>query len=193
MSEYFECLDGCRKCKLWEHSIGKLKGQGSMGHMMFVGTNPSIKSKMKDLWEDPYGKYFGSQLDEAGIDKRRIWVTNIVKCSTPNNEPPEIESINACRFHLVLEIYEVDPNVIVAMGKLAMEWFGAKLFEFTEWRGFKVIGVHHPSFIERYSDEEQRGLQKSALIEVRKMLEDRIKKVDSSDVWERKYKHAVKY
>ena len=126
-----------------------LRGQGPLNGVMFVGTNPSIKSKLGDLWTDPYGQYFGSFLREAGIDPYKIYATNLYKHPTSFNRPLSPEEIQEGWIELLIEIGFVNPNIIVALGKQVQEQFNIRTNELRNWKTYRVYGLYHPSYINR--------------------------------------------
>lgn len=123
---------------------GRLEGQGNMQGIMFIGTNPSVRSTLKNIWDDPYGKYFGSFLEKAGIDKSKVWVTNIFKKPTPDNRPLLDEEIREGMKEIPLEILMVNPSVIVPLGNCASK----ELRSVTIPR-VPIIEAYHPSFVNR--------------------------------------------
>ena len=127
----------------------RLEPQGKREGIMFIGTNPSERSQLKDLWKDPYGIYFGEFLREAGIDPLEVWVTNLYKYPTENNRPLTLEEISDGKLELLYEIQYVNPKIIILLGKQAMEVFNAKLYEFTEYKKYKTLGMLHPSYVNR--------------------------------------------
>lgn len=132
----------------------RLNGQGEFGGMFFIGTNPSIRSKLNNLWEDPYGIYFGDFLKEAGINKNEIYITNLYKYPTENNRPLEKEEIKRGREELALEIIMVNPTVIVPMGKQAED-------EFKNFKDkmFEIYPIYHPSYVNRFPENKGRFIE----------------------------------
>ncbi len=129
----------------------RLEPSGEYGSIMFIGTNPSEASSLSNVWEDNYGKFFGSLLDTAGIDANSIWMTNLYKQSTEKNRPLNKEEIGIGREELLMEIAMVSPTVIVALGTQAQSIFG----DVYNW--IPVVKLSHPSYIQRFSNEEHRS------------------------------------
>jgi DNA polymerase len=149
------------KIKEWEEHLrdnsispeGRLEPSGKIESIMFVGTNPGQASNLHNLWEDPFGKYFGKMLDSAGIDKEKVWMTNLYKYKTENNRPLTPEEISSGKTELFYEIGLVNPSIVVAMGKQATEVFGADLYQIKNWKNFRVVGIPHPSYVNRFPDK----------------------------------------
>lgn len=144
----------------------RLEPHGECGNIMFIGTNPSIRSSLKDMWNDPYGRYFGKQLEDAGIDRTQHWFTNLFKYPTWNNRPLRKDEMESGMVELAIEIEAVKPKKIIAFGKQVGSVFGLTK-PYT--RGIdpiskkEVVYLPHPSFINRYATKEERELFIEAL------------------------------
>jgi len=160
----------CVSCKLCKYSMnefipnkgyGKLIGYG-FGKYVFVAQNPS------------YVRYPGAitPIDNVGISgafiknvlstgfSESFYYTNLVKCSTLNNEVPDEETIHICTKQWLLnEIDIVKPELIVCVGKVAADFFGGRIGSFTKWKEYNVYSVWHPSFVKRKNNYEDYNKQ----------------------------------
>jgi len=117
-------INNCRLCKLHKARTKPVPGEGnSAATIMFVGEAPGRK-------EDELGKPFvgsaGKILDEvlvkAGIDRSKIFITNIVKCRPPDNRVPQLDETTACiTNYLQRQIQIIRPRVICILGSTALE------------------------------------------------------------------------
>ena len=123
-----EAVQGCTACELYKDTTQAVFGEGSNGaEVMFVGEQPGDQEDLKGRpFVGPAGKLLDQALDEAGIDRDQVYVTNVVKHF--NFEPrgkrrihkkPNAEHIAACRPWLEAEIEQVKPEVIVCLGATA--------------------------------------------------------------------------
>lgn len=138
----------------------RLSPQGEFGTIMFIGINPSQKSRLKNIWDDPYGKYFGKMLREAGIDPDRVWMTNIYKKKTKDNRPLNEKEIREGVAELKYEIPYVGAKIVIALGRqprAIMENF----FKDCNW-----AGMYHPAYIIRNNSPDQRS---KYLLELKKL------------------------
>lgn len=135
----------------------RLEGQGNSNSIMFIGLNPGEASNLKNVWDDPYGRYFGTMLKTAGISTSSVWVTNLYKKKTEGNRPLTGEEIKAGWRELYKEIQFVDPTIIVALGKQVREVFKIEAFCWGQWKKYKIVGLPHPSFINRRANEEVKS------------------------------------
>lgn len=123
------------------------------------------------LFVGPAGKLFDVALAEAGIDRKRVYITNVVKHfnSTPRgklriHKKPNADEIAACRPWLEAEIERVDPKVIVCLGATAAQALISRDFRVSRQRGEMmksplapfITATVHPSSILRARDGESR-------------------------------------
>jgi DNA polymerase len=156
---------------------------------MFVGEQPG---DAEDLAGHPFvgpaGRLLDRALEEAGIDRGVVYVTNVVKHFKwePRGKrrihaKPNAAEVAACRPWLETEIALVKPRVLVCLGATAAQALLGRSFRVSQQRGAKVpsplapvvIATVHPSSILRASDEATRRE------EMRRFVED-LKKVAAS-------------
>src|SRR5882672_6238275 len=112
----------CRNCDLWAHATQTVFGEGdASATVMFVGEQPGNKEDLEGRpFVGPAGQLFDRALAEAGIDRTKVYVTNVVKHfkSEPRgklriHKKPNAEEIAACRPWLDKEIKIIRPGIIV--------------------------------------------------------------------------------
>ena len=114
----------CRLCKLYKTRVNAVPGEGNCNaKIMLVGEAPG---KKEDQLGKPFvgmaGKILDQVLDKAGIDRSKIFITNVVKCRPPGNRIPDEEEITACiTNHLQRQISIIHPRVICVLGRTALE------------------------------------------------------------------------
>lgn len=136
----------CKMCRLSEGRTKVVPGSGPCdSKIVFVGEAPG---KDEDLKGAPFvgraGKLLDEALSEAGIDRARVRVSNIVKCRPPGNRRPRLDEKRICTsLYLHKELEDVSPKVICALGQTAAEHLaGRKL------RMAGVVGKQVPHAIE---------------------------------------------
>jgi DNA polymerase len=163
----------CTACPLYRNATQTVFGEGPPdARVMLVGEQPG---DAEDLAGHPFvgpaGKLLDRCLSEAGIDRTRIWVTNIVKHfkwvargkRRIHSKPGSVE-IAACLPWLEAEIQAVAPSVLIAMGATAAQALFGKEFRVTRDRGRFVqsrfaphaLATVHPSALLRAPDEDTR-------------------------------------
>ena len=118
----------CTLCPLGENVITNcVPGRGDEeARIMIVGEAPGAREDMAgEPFVGPSGRYLMSMLDDAGIEPESVRFTNAVRCKPPTvngkQTPPEQSHIDACRAHLKREIHLVTPEVIIALGAVALK------------------------------------------------------------------------
>jgi uracil-DNA glycosylase family protein len=169
----------CRACDLWKNATQTVFGEGAKrSTVMFVGEQPGDK---EDLAGHPFigpaGKLMDEALQEAGIDRTAIYVTNAVKHFSwePQergkrriHKKPRASEIAACRPWLEAELAVMKPEVVVCLGATAAQALIGKTFSVTRQRGQiitdsplapKLVATVHPSSILRARVDHERELQ----------------------------------
>lgn len=176
-----EAAAGCRGCELWERGTQTVFGEGPpSAPMMFVGEQPGNDEDLAGQpFVGPAGKLLDRALDEAGIDRARVYVTNAVKHfkwepqgKRRIHKKPSGREIRACRAWLDAELEAVKPAVVVALGATAAQALLGPQFRVTEQRGkpltalgVRVLATVHPSSILRAQDDDARRLEMQRFID----------------------------
>ncbi len=117
---------GCTLCKLHQTATRGVPGEGpATAKIMFIGEAPGFN---EDRQGRPFVGAAGQFLEEllalAGLSRKDVFITNVVKHRPPNNRDPEPDEIKACAFFLERQIAAIDPAVIVTLGRYSMaKWF----------------------------------------------------------------------
>src|SRR5919204_5009106 len=168
-----EAALGCRGCDLWARATQTVFGEGDLGaELMLVGEQPGDKEDLAgQAFVGPAGRVLNEALDEAGIDRDAVYVTNVVKHfkwrekgKRRLHEKPNTFEISACRPWLEKEIEIVRPHGIVLLGSSAAQALLGRDFKVTKSRGEvqrrdglpPLAATIHPSSILRSPDEVSR-------------------------------------
>jgi uracil-DNA glycosylase family protein len=182
----------CRACDLWKKGTQTVFGEGSRRvNVMFVGEQPGNEEDLTGRpFVGPAGRFFDNALEEAGIDRKQTYVTNVVKHfkweprgKRRIHKKPNAVEIAACRPWLESEIAVIKPDVIVALGATAAQSLLGPQFRVTKQRGEfipstlapYVMATVHPSSILRAPDDETRELETRRFIDDLKKLAKVIK------------------
>ena len=129
----------CTKCDLCKTRTNAVPGKGNFqSDVIFVGEAPG---RNEDKNGEPFigvaGKKLSIALDEAGISRDDVYITNIVKCRPPNNRVPNTDERDTCKEYLKQEISIIKPKLNCILGNTA---FNSILggSEITKFRG-KVV------------------------------------------------------
>ena len=168
-----ETSQDCRACDLWKRGTQTVFGEGAPhARVMFVGEQPGDKEDLEGRpFVGPAGLILDKALDQAGIDRTKVYVTNAVKHfkweprgKRRIHKKPNSLEIAACRPWLDAEIEVVRPDVIVCLGATAAQALLENKFRVTLRRGEMIpselgpliTATVHPSSILRAPDEETR-------------------------------------
>jgi DNA polymerase len=163
----------CTACHLYERATQTVFGEGpSAAEVMMVGEQPGDREDIEGHpFVGPAGRLLDTALDEAGIDRRKVYVTNVVKHFkwAPKgkrriHKKPNAEEIRACRPWLDAELAVVRPKVLVCLGATAAQAIIGRTFRVTQHRGEfvdtdldpLVTATVHPSSILRAPDDAAR-------------------------------------
>jgi DNA polymerase len=177
LSALRDAAAGCRACPLWRTGTQTVFGEGAKAsQVMFVGEQPGDKEDVAGRpFVGPAGRLLDEALDEAGIDRSRTYVTNVVKHfkwqargKRRIHAKPAWTEIAACRPWLDAELEAVKPEVLVCLGATAAQALLGRQFRVTKERGRAlesdlaphVLATIHPSAVLRSDnrDVEFRGL-----------------------------------
>ncbi|PYJ06652.1 MAG: uracil-DNA glycosylase [Verrucomicrobia bacterium] len=168
-----EAARHCTACHLYNRATQTVFGEGPKGAtMMLVGEQPGDYEDVSGKpFVGPAGKIMDRALEEAGIDRSKVYVTNAVKHfkweprgKRRIHQKPNSREIAACRPWLEAELRVVKPKLVVAMGATAAQTIFGPSFRVTRERGKllssklapRVLATVHPSSLLRQPDEESR-------------------------------------
>jgi DNA polymerase len=163
----------CRACPLWKTGTQTVFGEGSPdAKVVFVGEQPGNDEDLAGRpFVGPAGKLLDKVLEEVGIDRDEVYVTNVVKHfkwepvgKRRIHKKPNSREIAACRPWLDAELDVIEPTVLVCLGATASQSLLGKDFRVSQQRGQLiestlapfVMATVHPSSILRAPDDEKR-------------------------------------
>jgi DNA polymerase len=171
----------CQACDLWREATQTVFGEGrEHSRMMLIGEQPGDQEDLQGKpFVGPAGQVLERGLDEAGIDRRLVYVTNAVKHfrwtrsgKRRLHEKPNAGQIRACRPWLEAEIQVVGPRMLVLLGATAAQSVMGPTFRVSKQRGevlpspfgVPAVATVHPSSILRAADSESRDAAMSSFI-----------------------------
>lgn len=108
----------CKRCRLYLTRTNVLCGEGNLhAPLMLIAQAPGQNEDREGrMFIGPSGKILEELLDEAGIGRDEVYMTNLIKCRLPKNRRPKQDEIMACSSFLEKEIALIDPEVLVPLG-----------------------------------------------------------------------------
>jgi DNA polymerase len=173
---------GCKNCDLWRTGTQTVFGEGKQtSTVMFIGEQPGDKEDLSGRpFVGPAGALLDRALEEAGIDRAKVYVTNVVKHfkweprgKRRIHKKPNAVEIAACRPWLDAEISVVKPKAIVCLGSTAAQAVIGPKFRVSIQRAQfvksplapLVTATVHPSSILRAPSDDARHLETKRFID----------------------------
>ena len=152
-------LGDCRRCKLQSGRTHVVFGVGNRNaKLMFVGEGPG---RDEDLQGEPFVGRAGQLLTDIitkgmGLRREDVYIANVVKCRPPQNRNPEPDEVASCEPFLRKQIDLIRPEIIVALGKFAVQTLLQSRVPITRLRGnwhtymgIKLMPTFHPAYLLR--------------------------------------------
>lgn len=112
----------CEKCSLHLSRKKSVPGEGNIStKILFIGEGPGMnENETGRPFVGMAGNFLNELLDTAGVRRKDVFITNVVKCRPPQNRDPLPEELSACALFLDRQIEIIDPLVIVTLGRFSM-------------------------------------------------------------------------
>ena len=173
---------GCRACPLWKNGTQTVFGSGSPdAKVVLIGEQPGNDEDLAGKpFVGPAGRLLDTALEEAGIDRGNVYVTNVVKHfkweprgKKRIHKKPNAREIAACRPWLDAELAVLKPEVVVCLGATAAQALLGRDFRVSQQHGRfvqspmarHVIATVHPASILRAPDPEARKMAHRQFVE----------------------------
>lgn len=143
----------CQNCELSKTRKNAVPGTGPTdAEIMLIGEGPGFYEDNQGLpFVGASGKFLTQLLDDGGIPRDSVFITNVVKCRPPDNRDPQLQELQACSVFLEEQIAAIDPLIIVTLGRFSM----ARYFENARisaihgqavWRNRRlIVPMYHPA------------------------------------------------
>lgn len=174
-------VDRCTRCPLYCNATQGVAGEGpEAARIMVVGEQPGDQEDLQGRpFVGPAGQVLNEALEEAGLDRTRLFLTNAVKHfkfeprgKRRLHQNPTTGEIDICRWWLDKERAFVQPDLIVTLGGSALRGVTGKSASVKSMRGAtheleggtKLIATIHPSFLLRLPDRERAAEERSVFV-----------------------------
>jgi len=158
-------LGDCTRCKLSGHRTQIVFGVGNpKARLVFVGEAPG---RDEDAQGEPFVGRAGQLLTEIitkGMKLKRedVYICNVIKCRPPENRNPEPDEVASCEPFLLRQLELIGPEVIVALGKFAVQTLLREKTPITKLRGrwydyhgIRLMPTFHPAYLLRNPAEKR--------------------------------------
>jgi DNA polymerase len=184
----------CTRCPLYKHTTQVVPGEGSpRSRLVMVGEQPGDKEDLAGKpFVGPAGRVLDRAIEEAGLDRRKVFVTNAVKHfkfeqrgKRRLHKKPNAAEINACRWWLDQERLIIKPELIVALGATALRSLTGKPMAIAKLRGHAVpladgtplVATIHPSYLLRIQDDDDKAAEYGRFVSDLRLCAELLEKV----------------
>ncbi|MER9302767.1 UdgX family uracil-DNA binding protein [Mesorhizobium sp. M0496] len=182
ITELREAAKSCRRCPLWRDATQTVFGEGpDDAQVVFVGEQPGDQEDLAGKpFVGPAGRVFDAILDDAGVDRQKVYVTNAVKHfkfeprgKRRIHSKPNAGEIQACRWWIDQEFDLIKPNIAVALGATAATSLLGKAVPVMKMRGqvieredgLRVFVTIHPSLILRIREPADKQAERDRFLD----------------------------
>lgn len=166
-------LEGCRRCRLFEQRTHVVFGEGDPNsRLVIVGEAPGAE---EDLQGRPFvgraGQLLTKMLEAIQLRRDQVYIANVIKSRPPQNRPPEPDEIQACAPFLKRQLRVLKPQVILAMGRVSVQFFFQSQERISSLRGqhrpyactpehqATVVATFHPAYLLRNPSAKKEAWQ----------------------------------
>jgi uracil-DNA glycosylase family 4 len=151
-------LGECTRCKLSRTRNKIVFGDGNEKvQLVFVGEGPGHDEDLQGLpFVGRAGKLLTQMIEAMGLQRKDVYICNVVKCRPPQNRAPERDEVAACGPFLTRQLDAIAPKVIVCLGNIAAQTLlettrGISHFrgQWQEFRGTRLMATYHPAYLLR--------------------------------------------
>ncbi len=148
----------CTRCRLHKSRSRIVFGDGAARpDLVFVGEGPGEEEDRQGLpFVGRAGKLLTQMIVAMGLERKDVYICNVVKCRPPQNRTPERDEMATCQPFLERQLAVLRPKVIVCLGNVAVQALlgpGKPMSElrgkWVEWRGTKLLPTYHPAYLLR--------------------------------------------
>ena len=148
----------CTRCELSRSRKSVVFGEGNeRARVVFVGEAPGEE---EDRQGRPFvgraGKLLDQMIERIGLNRKDVFICNVLKCRPPNNRDPEAREVEVCKDYLVAQLALIKPSLICTLGKHAYNTLmgvDARITKvrgiLTSYKGTKLLPTYHPSYLLR--------------------------------------------
>jgi DNA polymerase len=153
-----EDLGDCKRCRLHKTRHSIVFGDGNpKAQLVFIGEGPGADEDEQGLpFVGRAGKLLTQMIEAMELQRKDVYICNVVKCRPPQNRQPEKDEVAECSPFLFRQIDTIAPKVIVCLGATAAKTIlntdrGISQFrgEWLEFRGRKLMVTYHPAYLLR--------------------------------------------
>lgn len=170
-----QTVAGCEKCEdLCQSRTQTVFGVGNhQANLLVIGEAPGAE---EDRQGEPFvgraGQLLNAMLKAIGLERREVFIANILKCRPPNNRDPLPQETENCSAYLRQQIALIQPKAILVVGRIAAQSLlatdtaiGKLRGKQYSYEGVPVIVTYHPAYLLRKPSEKRKSWQDLLLLQ----------------------------
>ena len=148
----YEEARGCVRCPLHQTRTTVVFGAGNAdADLMFIGEAPGANEDRMGLpFVGQAGKLLDKLLAEIGLDRKDVWICNVLKCRPPQNRDPHPNEIEACNDYLRRQVDLIEPTVICTLGNFSTKLLRADTTGISRLHGREEVRIIGPRAVRLY-------------------------------------------
>src|SRR5436305_5722907 len=141
-SVYLEVRD-CTRCPLHQTRTNPVFGAGNAdAELMFIGEAPGASEDRLGLpFVGAAGKLLDKLLEGIGLDRKDVWIGNVLRCRPPDNRDPQPKEIESCQGYLFEQVRLIEPSVICTLGNFSTKLLRADTTGISRLHGREEVRV----------------------------------------------------
>jgi len=172
-----QTISECQLCELHVSRTQTIFGMGNPSADLMIITEAPDKDE--DRTGEPFvgsvGQLLDAMLKAIGLNRENVFITNVIKCTPPDDRKPHVSEIVCCDGYLQRQIELVQPKLILALGRIAAhhllvtkEALGVLREKSHSYNGIPLVVSYHPDYLIRKPIEKRKSWQD--LLQVKHML-----------------------
>jgi uracil-DNA glycosylase len=161
-----QCIRDCTRCELHQTRTQTVFGVGNPhADLMLIGEAPGAsEDKQGEPFVGRAGMLLNEMLAAIGLKREDIFIANILKCRPPNNRDPRPEEVAECTPFLIQQITNIQPKIIVALGRIAAHFLLNTTGSLSrlrqrshQYENVPLIATYHPAYLLRSPGEKVKS------------------------------------
>jgi uracil-DNA glycosylase len=175
-----EIIGACTRCKLHRSRNKIVFGAGNpQARVVFVGEGPGADEDRQGIpFVGRAGQLLTKMIEAMTLQRDDVYICNVVKCRPPNNRDPEADEVAACEGFMVEQLGIVRPQVIVGLGRHAVQTLLrvktpiSKLRgQWHQYQGIALMPTYHPSYLLRQEDDPEKKVKREAWSDLQQVMQ----------------------
>jgi len=168
LDAFDRAIHNCTRCRLGATRTKFVFGVGNpQARIVFVGEAPGQEEDVQGIpFVGRAGHLLDTMLAQVGLDRRHVYICNVLKCRPPGNRDPQPDEVSTCRPYLLTQLSLIRPAVLVCLGRhpaaallgteAAMKDLRGRVIP---WHGMQVLITYHPAYYLRNASQQYLGEQ----------------------------------